>query len=171
MKKLTSLILLFVSLNSFHLSAQKESGTPQFKTAIEYNNYIIAEQTKINGTMTLLSDAIQSGTNDDMDKALDAVNLQAKSSCAAIQKLDSYNKNEGFRNSAQKLFAFYSHISKKEFRQMIKILKKGDRISEKDIKHMNKINESITKKETLLYEAFTTAQETFAKENNFTIGN
>lgn len=156
-------------MNSFYLSAQDNADSTEFKTAIEYNNYIIDEQIKVTDAMNILAKAINANSVNDFDKYYKIQLDQAQSSLASIKKLGTYNGNGEFRNEAVKLFAFYYKITKKKINIFIKILKKQDRITARDQKRINRINDKIAVKEEALDAAFVLAQQKFAKENNFTI--
>jgi hypothetical protein len=165
-------IVLFISLiiaGTINLAAQNTQAVGGFKTAIEYNDYIISEQNKVVASMNLLSQAVESGTYLDMDKALDSVRAQTKRSLKVIKGMDGYNNNTALKSAAVKLFSFYCKISKKEFKKMVGILKKGDKIKVKDMACMEKLSERISSGEMPLDDIFAKAQEDFAKENNFTL--
>ncbi|MFH0865569.1 MAG: hypothetical protein V1904_05215 [Bacteroidota bacterium] len=162
-------VFLFLLLNSFYLSAQDKADSAKFKTAIEYNNYIIDEQVKVTDAMNVFAKAINDNSVNDFDKYFKIQLDQSQSSLSAIKKLGTYNGNGEFRYEAVKLFAFYYKTTRKKISIFIKILKKQDRITAGDKKRINRINDKIVVKEEALNASFVLAQQKFAKENNFTI--
>lgn len=170
MKKIILLIALSCMSFVLSLSAQDKKASMTFKSAIDYNNFIIDEQEKVGTCMNHLSQAVESGTPQDMNDALDTLQVQTKKSKNVIGKLGAYNNNKDFRNAAVKLFLFYYKISRKEFKKMVKVISKGDKITKKDISVIDTIDKSISAKETILDASFSEAQQKFARENNFTIG-
>lgn len=169
MKKIILFIVFCSFWGIFNLSAQKNNNPPEFKSAIDYNNYIISEQEKVLAGMNKLSKAVENDSYNDMDNALDTLKIQSKKSLKVIKGMGIYNNNTEFRDAAVNLFSFYFKISKKEFKTMVKILKKGDKISQKDIDVINDMNRIISEKENVLDTSFSEAQQKFAKENNFSI--
>lgn len=169
MKKIILLLAICYLSGAFKLAAQKTGDTAEFKSAIDYNNYIIAEQEKVVTGMNRLSLAIDKDLCNDMDKALDSLKILTEKSLKVIKGMGAYNNNFEFRDAAVNLFSFYCKISKKEFKTMVNILKKGDKITKKDEKKIGDINIKITNKENILDTFFSDAQQKFAKENNFTI--
>jgi len=138
-------------------------------TAIEFNDAIIAEQSKI---IQLTLDFAKT-METDLDKCeeirLQTI-VQCDSSIAAIGRIESFEGGEALKSSALDMIQFYKDIYSNEFKTMIEILKKGENITPEDIESLTKINEEITKREQVLDATFNNAQTEFAKKNNLNIG-
>lgn len=138
-------------------------------TAIEYNDAIIAEQTKITQLTLDLIKSIET----DLDKC-EEIRLktvtQCDSSVAAINRLEAFEGGEALKSAALDMIHFYKDVYSDEFKTMIVLLKKGENITPEDINTFTKMNEDITKKEQDLEAIFKKAQTEFAAKNNFTIG-
>ena len=169
MKKYKILVSLLALLISSCLSAQDKTDSLIFKTAIEYNNYIIDEQIKVTDEMNKLTVAINYNRINEFDIIYKAVLDSSKSACNNIMKIEPYNGNREFRDAAKDLFGFYCRTTKNKTSIFIRILKKQANISSCDQRKVNRLNARIEKKEKELVEAFGLAQQKFAKENNFTI--
>lgn len=138
-------------------------------TAIEYNDAIINEQTKIT---QLTLDLIKS-LETDLDKCEEirlATVTQCDTSIAVIKRIENFEGGEAFKNSALDMIQFYKDVYSKEFKDMIVLLKKGENITPEDINSFTVMNENISSREQALEATFKKAQTEFAAKNNFTIG-
>lgn len=138
-------------------------------TAIEYNDAIINEQTKIT---QLTLDLIKS-LETDLDKCEEirlATVTQCDTSIAVIKRIENFEGGEAFKNSALDMIQFYKDVYSKEFKDMIVLLKKGENITPEDINSFTEMNENISSREKALEATFKKAQTEFAAKNNFTIG-
>lgn len=132
---------------------------------VEYNNAIINEQDKISKAMLDMVGNFET----DLNKAnlyREVLTMQCERSIEATKKLPPYDGSTKFRDAGVDMYTFYKEISEKEYREVIGILKKGNKITEADIADLTIIEQKITSKEILLDEAFSVAQKEFAEKYN-----
>ncbi len=144
------------------------NSTPKM-TALEYNDAIINEQSKI------VEVILKFNSNDGTDmQAFEDVRkeivTQCDSSIMKITALSDFDGSTEFRDAGIELFRFYKDISSNEYRQMLEILEKGD-FTEEDLEDLTTIQKAIETKEAPKDARFQSAQQAFAKDNNITIGN
>lgn len=138
-------------------------------TAIEYNDAIIGEQSKI---IQLTLDLVKS-IETDLDKSEEIrlrTVVQCDSSIAVINRIESFEGGEALKSSALDMIQFYKDVYSNEFKTMIVLLRKGEDITPEDINTFTKINEEVTQREQALQLTFNNAQSEFAKKNNIAIG-
>ena len=101
----STILVLLLSTSAF---AEQES-------AIEYNDKIITEQTKIGAAIITFSttpnDFSLSNVRNQVDKSLDILN-----------GMKPYEGNKTFLSSAKTLFKFYAGVSNKEYRKILQLL-------------------------------------------------
>lgn len=151
MKKLL-LLLLFIP---FAASAQK--------TAVEYNDIIVDEQSKIGQRIIDFNYAVEAG--EEMDLPLKLILEQIDISIAVVEKVKPWEDGAALKSSALSLFKFYKSIVAKEYSEMVGILKK-ENIAESDVARLDELLASITEREEKLDADFSYQQETFAKRWN-----
>ena len=178
MKKLNYILSAFILFLAFSACKpkngadsgdNKDSDKLTFPSAVEYNDFIISQQENIVKSLLSLADAMNAGVNDDIKSKYELFGKQCKKSLDTIKKMDSYNNDTAFRDESIKLFQFYYDIYQKDYKEMVDIIIKGDKIDEKDMTRLEEIKESITKRENERDGAFADAQNKFAKENNMQI--
>ena len=105
----TFLALLFIATVSCN-------STPKM-TALEYNDAIINEQTKI--VEVILKFNSNDGTDmEAFDEVRKEIIVQCDSSIAKVKALSDFDGNTEFRDAGIELFGFYKKISSKEYREM-----------------------------------------------------
>jgi|GEM_PF-710390 len=180
MKKLNYLLVAFVlvfaiaackSKTSTDNNNDKKSNKTTFATAVEYNDFIIGQQEKVIKAVLSMSDVMNAEkiNNDDLKAKYDVFGKECKKAMDTIKTMDEFNGNKTFRDESIKLFEFYYEIYQKDYKELVDILVKGDKISKADIARMKEIQESITKRENVRDGAFAEAQNKFAAENNMQI--
>jgi hypothetical protein len=137
-------------------------------TAVEYNNVIIDEHTKISKNIIEMAAYFET----DISKS-ESIRAQMVSQCdSSLKKLEAlpdYKGNTEFRDAGVSIFKFYLEISKNEYKEMLQILAKDDDIEMEDILRLTKIENDLATKEQALDTRFKKAQESFAKEHNFSL--
>ena len=167
------LLLTVVACNSKSSSDGKDQSSEKltFSTAIEYNDFIIGQQEKVIKAVLKLSDVMNANpiNNNDLKANYNVFGKECKKALDTIKKMDSYNNNTGFRDESIRLFQFYYDIYEKDYKELIDIIVKGDKITEADATRMLQIQESITKRENKRDGKFAAEQNKFASENNMQI--
>lgn len=127
------------------------------KTPKEYNDDLIAIQNKVIAGMIEFSKSLQeidyensvASFKDIREKHASLIAI-AMNGVNEIKKEKPYKKNDKFRKSLENLLKFYHSIVKTDYDEMIKILEKGNDITEKDNARLNEIQKSIEVRETEL---------------------
>ena len=137
-------------------------------TAVEYNNLIIDEHTKISQSIIEMPAYFET----DIKKA-DSIRMemviQCDSSTKKLQALPDYKGNTEFRDAAIALFKFYAKISQNEYKEMLQILAKDKDIEMEDILRLRQIESDLATQEEALDTKFKKAQESFAETHNFSL--
>jgi hypothetical protein len=147
----STILVLLLSASAF---AEQES-------AIEYNDKIITEQTKIGAAIITFSttpnDFSLSNVRNQVDKSLDILN-----------GMKPYEGNKTFLSSAKTLFKFYAGVSNKEYRKILQLLENRQKFTPEKLTHtINQLIESIAKKEDPLDKALQAQQAAFATKYGF----
>jgi hypothetical protein len=137
-------------------------------TAVEYNNKIIDEQTKI---MKLI---LEFGNDESDDPAvMEGIRVrlveQAEKSLAIVRKMPAFEGSTRLRDAAAGLFALYLDAGKTYYKEMLDIVSKGEGITEADLLRIEEIDKELTSKEESLDKEFELAQNEFARKHNFAI--
>jgi len=140
----------------------------QKMTAVEYNNLIIDEHTKISKSILEMPAYFETDIKKSEAIRADMV-TQCDSSIKKLQALPDYQGNTEFRDAAISLFEFYAEISQNEYKEMLQILAKDKDIEMEDILRLTQIENDLAAKEEALDTKFKKAQESFAKEHNFSL--
>ncbi len=160
---LLSVIIVF-SFIACRQSVKGENGVT-YKSAVQYNDYIINRQTKL-VKQVLEINKIADQSLDSAGSFLNKSVNDAKKMIAEIRGMPAYKGDSALRDAAAKMFAFYIDLFENDYLHVFHILKKGkENISAEDKEEFNRIIESINKKEEGLEKAFHHAQKNFAEKN------
>ncbi|MFC1654402.1 hypothetical protein ACFL2F_01245 [Myxococcota bacterium] len=154
---LGALAFIFVAVNT---STAQQSTKDQ---AIDYNDKIIALQTRIIKSMIDFSKSFGTGDKKTMMKAHAAMVSTIESNLKAAKKVGPFMGDSKLRDAAVELFGFYDSISKKEYLEIVNILGKG-KPGKKGLARINEIVESITVRENALDKKFQGIQVAFTKK-------
>ncbi len=141
-----------------------------YKTALEYNEYIIHLQMDMKKDITEYTDAANVSI-DEADKSLDKIINDASIKLKEIEGMPAFNGDTAFRNAAIALFSFYKTSFSNDFKEMHQLQRKvaagtaTDDVQEK----LDKFEDVVSEKEAPLDAKFQETQAKFAKENNLTL--
>lgn len=135
-------------------------------TAIEYNDFIVNEQNKIGVKIIDFTTAL-----DALDFTLAETNLgllqeRVNEVIKNVEDQGPYPNNDGLYTAVLDLFRFYKTIVNNEYREILTTLQK-ESLETNDFDRLNILVASITDREKLVDEAFQSAQQKFASDNNF----
>ena len=136
----------------------------KFKTPVEYNDYIISRQLKI----VALIDQFANASNVSIDSAnavLERSGTAASSYLEDVKGLTSYNGDTAFKNAAVNSFSFYKRIFEQEYKELLDINAKEEKITQEDRDRAITITQAITAEEAELDKRFINAQKDFAQKN------
>lgn len=133
-------------------------------SAVEYNDQIIEEQSKI---LRLMIDMAGSFDSDPAmtDKLRQDIAKQCDNSIKLVSDMPPFSSDTKFKDTAIELFKFYKDISENEYVEMLAILSKEE-ILEQDLTRLDEIEANIAEREAVFDDAFQKAQKVFAKANN-----
>lgn len=174
MKKINCILIILIVLFSFAACKPKGTDKPSFANAVEYNDFLVRQQKNVLGAQSVFSAAIDSidftpASEKVLKDKFDEFGKIAKLALDTVKKLEGYNNNTQFRDDAIKMFQFYYDAYNNEYREMIGLLLKGDKITPEDQSKMNEIGEAVDVKEQLLINTFLESQKKFASENNIVL--
>lgn len=160
-------ISLFLLLFGFQFVAAAQ--TPSFKTAVEYNDYIIALQNKVGKCIADFNKAVDSGSLSYANAMREKIVKAADEALVKLKKMPAYNGNSSFREATIPLFAFYKSCAETEYKEMVNLVLGGKEIDDAVIARVNELVVLVTEKENKLDQQFAAEQRKFARENNFTL--
>jgi hypothetical protein len=136
--------------------------------ALEYNNVIVDEQTKILEMFVAFTE-LQGDQLEELDKARLRIIDQCTASLKILEGLSDYEGNTRFRDAAIELFRFYRMTCENAYKEMIDILGKGEDITDSDLKRLEEINAAVEAREVILDNALQAAQEEFTGKYNISL--
>ena len=159
-------VLLFFVLG---FGLQQLAIAQQFKTPVEYHNYILNEQQKVVNAIINLSNQFNS-----KDSVLIAIynNTKAtlKKSLENIRNLPPYDSDNEFKDAAIPLFEMYYNTMDVEYKEIVDLFIKKD-FGKKTQDRVNFLLNSINEKEQKLDDRLIEAQANFAKKYHLEIEN
>jgi hypothetical protein len=165
MKRICMPLAVFLLMASCQSPVKGKNGVV-YKSAVQYNDYIVKRQTQI--IEYILDFAKVSQTDlDSAGRILDLAVNEMDKLTEEIRGMPPFKKDTALRNSAVSIFTFYKTILADDYRQIIEIRKKGTGITEDDLNRMNEIVENIARSEEKYDKKFQLAQRNFAKKNGF----
>lgn len=136
-----------------------------YKSAREYNDYIVNHQKEIINQIRQLSKMVDS----DLDSAQrirdNAVN-NIDVAISEVKGMPAYKGDTTLRNAAINSFSFYKKIFSNEYQQIILVFKKGLPASSEDAALIKNINYEISIEEEKFDKSLHNAQKEFARQNH-----
>lgn len=163
--------LIYSALVLFMFTYGTAAAQTTYKTAIEYNDYIVGEQDKVGDLIAKFNTYI---SDDDYATArtLLAVDMkkQAQSTLKNVKNMPGWKGDVALRDAAVALFQFYLDCIQNEYVEMLNIVSKdAAAINQADYDRLDVILKNIVDKENGLDAAFEAAQTNFASKNGFTL--
>ena len=164
MKKLFFTLAIVVGFVACKESVKGTNGVT-YKTAVQYNDYIVGRQT------TLMKNIVTFGAmaQKDLDSAGKLLDIFARETVGYIKEIKGmppYKGDSSLRDAAVNTFTFYKKVFDTDYRQIIEINKSGESATEEGAAKVNKIVADITKEEAEFDKFFHNAQRNFAETNN-----
>jgi hypothetical protein len=158
---------LFLFFFTFQLVSAAQ--TPTFKTAVEYNDYIIALQVKVGESIGNFNKAVDSGSLSYANAMRERIVKVAEEALVRLRKMPAYNGNSSLKAATIPLFEFYKSCAENEYKEMITLVLGGGKIDDAVMERINKLVTQVTERENVLDQKFGAEQKKFAKDNNFTL--
>ena len=141
-----------------------------FKTAAEYNDYIISRQMEVAGMIDQFTAA--SAVSADSAQAVLQKNSRVTGEYLAdLSAMSDFKGDTIFRNAAVNSFTFYKRIFDQEYRTLLALDAKGENASEEDIQTIQQITQGVAAEEAELDKRFANAQRDFAQKNKLRLEN
>ena len=165
MNKLRYYFLLIVFAGIFIACKQSVKGSNGvvYKTAVEYNDYIISRQsTLIKNVMDFVQ--VSQTDLDSADKMLDKNVAVISIMINDLNGMPAYKGDTTLRNTGINLFQFYKRVFGNDYKKLIELRKNGE--DSASIAEINEIVQKVTKEEESYDKNFHNAQRDFAQKNN-----
>jgi hypothetical protein len=133
--------------------------------AVAYNDRIISLQSRIVKSMIDFSKSFDTDDKNAMEKKHAQLLSTIQSAIKEAQTIEGFDGNTQFRDAAVEMFKFYDSIAKKEYKEIMDILKK-ETPEETDLTRINEIVTSISQREEQLDRKFQVIQQAFARKHN-----
>ena len=135
-----------------------------YKSAVQYNDYIVNRQTTLMKNVVAFGEMVQK----DLDSAgimLSSFEEQTSKMIADLKGMPPYKKDSSFRDAAIRSFVFYKKVFAEDYKRILELGKEGIGSTEEGSAEINNIVEKITKEEENFYKAFHNSQKDFADKN------
>jgi hypothetical protein len=165
MRNLPAIIVtLIFGVIACNQPAKGKNGV-SYKSAVEYNDYIVGRQTKL---MQHVLDFAKAADNnlDSAQNMLDKYISETAETVEQIKGMPAYKGDTSLRDAATRSFEFYKNVFQNDYSRIIAIRKKGADMTEEDVKDMQAIVDKITREEEGFDKSFHNAQKNFADRNN-----
>jgi len=159
---------IFLPLIAFSFLLLTSCNQMKTTSAIEYNDQIINEQSKVI-KLTLEFVKMIDTDLDGCEAKRQEIVKQVETSIGVIEKMEPFEGNSELKNAALDLFRFYKKVYSEEYKMLLEMLTKGDEITQEDIDKITEISGQVQAEETKLDAAFSDAQSAFAKKYNVQI--
>jgi hypothetical protein len=136
-----------------------------YKSASQYNDYIVNRQTKLLEHVLDFAKAADKNA-DSAQKMLDHYTIEAGTMLDEINGMPAYKGDSSLRKAAALSFGFYKNLFQNDYSRIITIRKKGAGITPDDITEMKSIVAKITRDEEGFDNSFHTAQKNFADQHH-----
>lgn len=129
-------------------------GDLDFHNATDYTVFVSQQHQKIVKQMALLNEQFDHGSQNEIKSQYSKLIASCDSALFMINLLSDYNHQTEFKESAVKLFSFYSEIFHNQYRKLLEIYLSKESPSQNTIDSIQSIVKSVHKDEISLIEAF-----------------
>jgi hypothetical protein len=164
MKKIFFLLAAVLSFTACRQSAKGTNGVT-YKSPVQYNDYIVGRQTTLMKNIVDFSKASQVDL-DSAEQMLDGYVIETSTMINDIKGMPPYKGDSSLRDAAVRTFRFYKKVFEDDYKQIIRLNKEGESLTDEGAAKVNSIVENISKEEEKLDKAFHNAQSEFASKNN-----
>lgn len=168
MKKYFILFVIAIAALVSCTESEKGKNGVTYKTAVQYNDYIVNRQTTLIKYILEFSKMADSNL-DSAGTALKKYARQAEQMIDEVKGMPAYKGDSSLRNAAVHSFTFYKKLFELDYADLLNLRKKNTVMSGEDVVEANRIVDKIGKEEEVLDKGFHNAQKTFAKENKITL--
>jgi hypothetical protein len=157
--------LMLILMSSIVLA--QSSSRVKISKALEYNDYIVEAQNKIGKSLLDLMAIVNTAesTHEQAKASLQVLNNTIDLSINTLENLEEYSPDYGLRKSALDLFRFYQRTMRNQY----VILTDEIYSDNPNVELLDKTMAQISQEEKTYDDAFQSAQEQFARANNFVL--
>ena len=164
MKSRLLLPLLIVLLAACQGESPTGANGVVYKSAVQYNDYIVSRQTTLMKNILVFVEVAQSDL-DSAEKMLDQYVKETGDIIKDIKGMPAYKGDTALRNAAANTFGFYRKLFDQEYRSILH-LRNGENAQSSDVEtQIEAIVKSIEEEEKGYDERFQEAQKAFALKN------
>ena len=168
MKNLLLIIIFAIGFTACD-QAVKGRNDVVYKSAGQYNDYIVGRQTILMKNLVSFGEVAQTNL-DSAYNMLDKFILDIEDKIASIKGMPPFKGDSSLRDAAISSFEFYKKISGNEYKQIINIRNNGGDSTEDGIAELKRIVDQMTLEEEKFDKRFHNAQKDFADKNNMKLG-
>lgn len=143
--------------------------SPTFKTAVEYNDYIVGQQKRVFNAINEFNKSVDSGSVRYSHSKREAIVAVVDDALIQLRKLPAYKGDGGLKAATIPLFEFYKTSAEVEYKEMIDLVLGSENIDDSIMKRINQLVAQVTEKEKKFDADFAAAQQKFAVDNHFTL--
>ncbi len=165
MRQLLVIIILVCGIIACDQPAVKGRNGVTYKSAVQYNDYIVGRQAKLIQHVLDFAKAAENDL-DSAEKMLDLYTGETARTVEEIKGMPPYKEDSSLREAAVRSFGFYKNVFQNDYSRIITIKKKGVDMTNEDIEEMKKIVDKITRDEEGFDKSFHNAQKNFADKNH-----
>jgi hypothetical protein len=161
-----SIIIVIISFGMLACNqpAKGKNGVT-YKSAVQYNDYIVGRQSKLMQKILDFSKAVEINL-DSAENMLGRFVNETATNIEEIKGMPVYKGDSSLRDAAAGSFSFYKNVFQNDYSRILQIRKKGADMTSEDVTEMHNIVEKITKEEEGFDKSFHNAQKNFADKNN-----
>ena len=159
-------ILFVIAIAGFISCTESVKGKNgvTYKTAVQYNDYIVNRQTTLIKFILDFSKMADSNL-DSAGMMLKKYAMQAEQMINEVKGMPSYKGDSALRNAAAGSFIFYKKLFESDYVALLNLRKKNSVMGSEDVAEANRIVDRIGKEEEILDKGFHNAQKAYAKKN------
>jgi len=136
-----------------------------YKSAVEYNDYIVSRQTTLMRNIMTLVEAAQSDL-DSAERLLDKYVRQTGAMITEIKGMPPYKGDSSLRDAAASLFGFYQKMFDRDYRDILHLRSEQDGTLTETEERIQDIVRKVGEEEKGYDARFQNAQKAFARKNN-----
>lgn len=156
---------LFLLICSCGHTPPKGANGVVYKSAVEYNDYIVSRQSRVIENMMKLTEVAQINL-DSAGHLLDKYVNETGGMITDLKGMPDYNGDSSLRDVALEMFSFYRNVFNKDYRDIIHLRSEQDGLSTETEDQISSILKRIGEEEEGYDSRLQRAQENFAKRND-----
>jgi hypothetical protein len=136
-----------------------------YKSAVEYNDYIVSRQTTLMRNIMSFVEAAQNDL-DSAERLLDKYVRQTGTMISEIKGMPPYKGDSSLRDAAASIFGFYQKIFDRDYRDILHLRNEQEGTSTEIEERIQEIVKRVEEEEKGYDTRFQNAQKAFARKNN-----